>query len=198
MTGERCLLVASNNLHKVEEFRRILTPLGFAVVTPAELGVAIDVEETGTTFEENALLKARAFHDASGIAAVADDSGLVVDALGGQPGVFSARYGGPGLDDQGRVDLLLRNLEGVPLAVRAARFVSAIALVADRGEWVFDGVVEGEIAMEPRGKNGFGYDPVFIYPPFGMTFGEAESSAKDRVSHRGRALRALADFLSKR
>lgn len=191
------LLAASNNPHKLVEFRRILDPLGIRTVTPRDLGISVEVEETGTTFRENALIKATAFSEQSGLPALADDSGLVVDALGGEPGVYSARYGGPGLTDADRTNLVLERMQGVPDQDRSCRFVAAVALVAPGTDsMVFEGDVEGVVGRQPQGPNGFGYDPIFIYPPFGLTFGQAEAAAKDRVSHRARALAALAHALS--
>jgi XTP/dITP diphosphohydrolase len=172
--AEGRILVASNNEHKVEEFRRILGPLGFEVVTPSSLGLAVQVDETGDTFAENAMLKAEAFLDASGMTAVADDSGLVVDALGGEPGVYSARYGGPGLDDGDRYRLVLERMAAVSGPHRS---------------------VDGLIPREARGGNGFGYDPIFYFPHAGRTFGEMEAAEKDAVSHRSVALRRLASAL---
>lgn len=190
------LLVASNNAHKLIEFSRILEPLGIETVSPDSLGLRVEVEETGDTFAQNALLKAQAFAAASGMGSAADDSGIVVDALGGEPGVYSARFGGPGLTDEDRTSLLLERMQGVPDRERSARFVSAIALVVPGHEpVVFHGQVEGVIAREARGTHGFGYDPVFYYPAFESTFGEAGPARKDSVSHRARALAALAGFL---
>lgn len=189
--------VATNNRHKLIEFRRILTPLGVEVIAPADLGLSLEVEETGTTFAENALLKARAFSSAAGLPAIADDSGLVVDALGGEPGVYSARYGGPGLDDAGRTQLLLRKMATIPSSDRSARFVSAVALVTPGGESrTWEGKVEGRIAPKAAGTGGFGYDPIFFYPPLNATFGEISGEEKDRVSHRARALAQLAEYLA--
>ncbi|HZU14178.1 MAG TPA: RdgB/HAM1 family non-canonical purine NTP pyrophosphatase [Chloroflexota bacterium] len=192
------LIAATNNPHKIREFRRILLPLGIEVITPDDLGLSVAVEETGTTFAENALLKARAFAAGSGLPALADDSGIVVDALGGEPGIYSARYGGPGLDDAARTNLLLSRLANTPPGARSARFVAAVALVQGSDERVFEGTVEGVIAPEARGHNGFGYDPVFYYPPFGHTFGEVAPERKDTVSHRARALNELARYLRNR
>jgi XTP/dITP diphosphohydrolase len=194
--AEGRILVASNNEHKVEEFRRILGPLGFEVVTPSSLGLAVQVDETGDTFAENAMLKAEAFLDASGMTAVADDSGLVVDALGGEPGVYSARYGGSGLDDGDRYRLLLERMAAVPAPHRTACFIASIALAAPSGARVaVEGSVHGLIAREARGGNGFGYDPIFYFPHAGRTFGEMEAAEKDAVSHRSVALRRLASAL---
>lgn len=191
------ILIASNNPHKLSEFRRILLPLGLEPVRPAELGIELEVDETGSTFAENAALKAEAFSRVARLPALADDSGLVVDALGGEPGVLSARYGGPGLSDADRVQLLLRRMQDVPDNQRTARFVAAIAL-ARPGDQTFavQELVDGQITRAPRGHRGFGYDPVFLYPPFGRTFAEVEPEEKDRVSHRGKAMRRMARVLA--
>jgi XTP/dITP diphosphohydrolase len=192
------VLCASNNRKKVEELRSILGGLtGARVLTPRELDIELEVEETGSTFAENAIIKADAFARVAGTCiVVADDSGLVVDALGGEPGIYSARYAGPGASDEDRSALVLARLEGVPSEQRTARFVCAIA-VAGGGlpTAVREGVVEGEIAREPRGSGGFGYDPIFCYPPLGRTFGELDGETKARVSHRGRALRLAAPLI---
>jgi XTP/dITP diphosphohydrolase len=191
------LLVATSNPHKLAEFRRILEPLGLSIVSPVEAGVELEVEETGNTFAENAVLKARAYSEASAMAAVADDSGIVVDALGGEPGVYSARFGGPGLTDAERTALLVERMKDVPEERRSARFLAAVALaVPGREPLVFKGEVEGKVTTGPRGSHGFGYDPVFYYPPFGMTFAEVDSERKDAVSHRARALQALVRCLT--
>ena len=149
----------------------------------------MDVEETGTTFEENALLKAKAVMEASGMAAIADDSGLMVDALNGEPGVYSARYGGKD-SDAARTAYLLENMAQVPEEERTARFVSAIACALPDGRVVTSrGTCEGRILFETRGDNGFGYDPVFYVPEIGMTFAEADGERKNAISHRGNALK---------
>jgi len=190
--GAKTLLLASNNEHKLQELERILGPAGFRVISPHQAGVQVLVDETGATFAENAALKARAFASASGLAAIADDSGLVVDALDGEPGVYSARYGGPGLDDRQRLGLVLARMAGVPDERRTARFISAICLAGkDGSELMAEGRVEGVITREPRGAGGFGYDPIFFCPQLGKTFGEASAAEKDAVSHRARALAAL-------
>jgi XTP/dITP diphosphohydrolase len=185
----RRVLLGSNNGAKLRELCAILTPYGFDVVSPADVGLSLEIEESGRTFAENAVLKANAFHRASGLVTLADDSGLIVDALHGEPGVYSARYGGPGLDDAVRTALVLERLRGVPDAERTARFVTAIAVV---GAWpeprIFEGSVEGRIVTEPRGGGGFGYDPIFFYEPFDATFAELTAQQKDAVSHRGEAL----------
>lgn len=152
--------------------------------------------ETGDTLAENALIKARAAFAQTGVTAIADDTGLEVDALGGLPGVRSARFAGPGADYAANLRLLLERLAEVADPLRTARFRCVVALVDDGREATFEGTVEGLITRAPRGFNGFGYDPVFFCPEIGKTFAEAEPEEKHRVSHRGRALRALANFLS--
>lgn len=185
------LVLASKNVHKLAEMQAILGQLGLEVVLESDVGVDVDVEETGTTFEENALLKARAVMEASHMAAIADDSGLMVDALDGAPGVYSARYGGLN-SDEARTALLLENLKDVPQEQRTARFVSAIACVLPDGRVVTaSGTCEGLTLFEPRGSSGFGYDPVFYVPQLGMTFAQADGDAKNAVSHRGNALKAF-------
>ena len=154
-------------------------------------------EETGQTYAENALVKARTAARLTGALALGDDSGLEVDALRGAPGLHTARFGGPGLTDRGRWELLLERLRDVPPDRRTARFRCVIALAGPaRGEQVVEGVVEGVIAAAPRGSGGFGYDPVFFYPPLGRTFGEISDDDKQRVSHRGKALAAARRLLS--
>lgn len=182
------LVLASKNQHKLVEMQTILGQLGLEVVLEQDVGVDVDVEETGTTFLENALLKAEAVCAASGMAAIADDSGLVVDALDGAPGVYSARYGGKHSDAE-RTALLLENMAQVPEEKRTARFVSAIACALPDGRVVTaQGSCEGVILFETRGNNGFGYDPIFYVPQLGKTFAEADSSEKNALSHRGKAL----------
>lgn len=190
------LLIATNNAHKVAEFRRLLAGADADLVTPLEAGVALDVPETGATFAENARIKARAFRDASGLPSLADDSGVAVDALGGRPGVRSARYGGDGLDDAGRVRLLLSEMEGVPEDERACRFHAVLAFAAPDGrEETAEGVCEGRLARAPSGVNGFGYDPVFYLPQFGRTMAELAPEEKDAASHRGQAARRMLPLL---
>jgi XTP/dITP diphosphohydrolase len=194
------LLVATRNSGKVREFARLLSDIDFDVVGLDDLGIDLEVEETGSTFEENALLKARAYAEASGELTLADDSGLEVKALDGDPGVKSARYGGEGLDDEGRVQLLLKNLESVRGWNRQARFVAVLALVGDQvpgGESTTEGVVDGAIIHEPVGENGFGYDPVFWLASHAKTTAQLSGEDKDEVSHRGNALRQLLPVLEK-
>lgn len=191
------LIAATNNAHKVVEFKRILEPLGFAVLSQREAGIRIEAEETGTTFEENAYLKAKAVYDAAGLPTVADDSGIAVDALDGAPGVYSARYGGEGLDDVGRYEKLLHEMENVPEEERTARFVCAISLILSPDEvYAFKGVCEGKIGYGPRGGNGFGYDPIFMVGD--KSTAELSPEEKDRISHRGQALREMEQMLSAR
>ena len=190
------LLLASQNPGKLAEMMQLVKGLPFRVVGPREIGIHDAPEESGTTFLENAILKARHYARRSGLLAVADDSGLAVDALDGGPGLYSSRFGGEGASDAERNRLLLEKLKGVPREERGARFTSAVA-AARGGEVLFSAQesVEGRIAEEPRGTNGFGYDPLFFYPPFGCTFGEAPPAEKDRVSHRGRSFARLRAFL---
>ncbi len=185
--------MATHNRHKVRELQRILAPLGIEVAT-AELP---EVEETGTTFEENAEIKARSACRATGLPSVADDSGIVVDALGGAPGVYSARYAGPDATDEERNRKLLEELRGVPDEKRTARFVSAVCCAFPDGEAItVTGVCEGRVAYLPSGSGGFGYDPIFLVGK--KTYAELTPSEKDAVSHRGKALRLLAARLQER
>ena len=192
------VVLASHNPHKLVEIREILQPLGIDVVLESELGVAVEVEETGTTFAENAYLKAKAVMEATGLPALADDSGIAVKALGGAPGIYSARYGGdPTLDDWGRLQLLLQNTAQVPDGQRQAKFVAAIALVYPDGRQIaVQGEVHGELLRQPVGEGGFGYDPIFYYPPAGKSFAQLTAEEKNQVSHRARALRSLVEKLS--
>ena len=188
-------VLASQNPGKLREMRGILSGLGVEVVLPSELGLHVDVEETGTTFAENALLKARAVAQASGLAAIADDSGLCVDALNGAPGVYTARYGGPGLDDAGRCRLLLRNMHG--LSPRTCHFESAIACVFPDGTVLTAaGRCDGTVAYAPMGTDGFGYDPIFFVPRLKKTFAQLTAEEKNEISHRGQALRAFQETLT--
>ena len=191
------VLCASNNRKKVRELTSILQRVsGAVVVTPADLGIRLEVEEIGSSFAENATLKAETFLRASGELTVADDSGLVVDALRGAPGVYSARYGGAGRSDDDRNELVLANLHDVPDEARTARFVCAIAVAVHGTETkIFEGTVEGAITRHAIGGYGFGYDPIFYYAPFERTFGQVDADLKATVSHRGNALRQAAPYL---
>ena len=183
------LVLARKNAKKLVEMQEILSHLGVEVCLQSEVGVDVDVEETGTTFEENSLLKAKAVMEASGLPAIADDSGLCVDALNGAPGVYSARYGGEGLDDVGRYRLLLENMRGMP---RAARFVSVITCCFPNGDVLTSrGECPGTIAFAPQGEGGFGYDPIFFIPPLKKTFAQLTADEKNSISHRGKALEAF-------
>lgn len=188
-------VLASKNKGKLREMREILSALGCEVISEADAGVDVDVEETGTTFEENSALKATAVREASGLAAIADDSGLVVDALGGAPGVYSARFGGLGTDEA-RTQLLLEKLADVPDDKRTARFVSVITCAMPDGTILTArGECEGVITREEKGANGFGYDPVFLYEPDGLTFAELSGERKNEISHRARAMARFAEKL---
>ena len=194
------LVLASKNAHKLVEMKDILSQLGVEVVLESEAGVDVDVEETGATFAENAMLKAKAICAASGLPAIADDSGLCVDALNGGPGVYSARYGGEELDDRGRYTLLLQNMRGQ--TTRAAHFACAIACAFPNGdELTAEGRCDGTIAFAPMGTEGFGYDPVFFVPELRKTFAQMDGAEKASISHRGKALQAfckeLATYLGK-
>ena len=191
------VVLASHNKHKLVEIDAILSKLGIELILQSELGVDIDVEETGTTFEENSFLKAEAVMKATGLPALADDSGIAVDALNGEPGIYSARYGfDDTLDDWGRLQLLLKNTENVPDGQRQAKFVCVITMVTPDGQTVqARGEIHGELLRQPRGENGFGYDPIFYYPPAGMTTAEMPPEEKNKVSHRAVALRVMYDKL---
>ena len=191
------IVLASKNKHKLVEISRITEKFGFELVLQSELGVDIDVEETGTTFEDNSFLKAEAVMNATGLPALADDSGIAVDALNGEPGIYSARYGfDESLDDWGRLLLLLKNTEHVPDGQRQAQFVCVITMVTPDGQVIqARGEIHGELLRAPVGENGFGYDPIFYYPPAGMTTAEMPSEEKNAVSHRGNALKVLYEKL---
>ena len=187
-------VLATHNPGKLREMGEILKDFGIEVVSPRDLGITVDVEETGATFAENAMLKAKAICQAAGLPAIADDSGLCVDALNGAPGVYSARYGGEGLDDRGRYMLLLSSLRGAP--TRAAHFACAVACAFPNGDTLTaEGRCDGSIAYAPLGDGGFGYDPVFLLPGTGKTFGQLTQEEKSAVSHRGRALREFSEKL---
>jgi len=190
------LILATLNRAKGRELLELLGDLPYDVRLLADTPGASLPEETGTTYQENALIKARAGMLATGAMALGDDSGIEVDALDGGPGLHSARWGGPGLDDEGRNALLLERLRGVPTERRTARYRCVIALVEPSGrERLVEGTVEGRITEAPDGTGGFGYDPLFFYPPFGCTFGISSAADKHRVSHRGVAARAARALL---
>ena len=191
-------VLASKNRHKLQEMSAILERYGIELKLQSEMNVDIDVEETGTTFEENAFLKAEAVMQATGLPAIADDSGLEVDALGGEPGIYSARYGGDACaNDVERYEFLLHNLEDVPEEQRTGRFVCVIAAVYPDGRRISAyGCCEGVITREPSGEGGFGYDPVFYVPGDGCTFSEMSAERKNEISHRANALRVFQEKLS--
>ena len=187
-------VLATHNPGKLKEMGAILARFGVEVVSPKDLGLTVDVEETGATFAENAMLKAKAICAAAKLPAIADDSGLCVDALNGGPGVYSARYGGEGLDDKGRYMLLLNNMRGQ--TTRAAHFTCSIACAFPNGDTLTaEGRCDGSIAFAPMGEGGFGYDPVFFVPEKAKTFGQLTAEEKSTISHRGKALKSFAEKL---
>ncbi len=191
-----CLIVATKNKGKLQEFKQIFERLPFDVISMTDAGIDDDIDETGNTFEENALIKAREVCKVSGKAVIADDSGLEVDALGGAPGIYSARYAGCNATDQDRNAKLLDALKDVPEEKRTARFVCAAAIVLPDGRnLAVRGTCEGRIAFEPSGCNGFGYDPLFYVPEFGLTIAQMDADMKNRISHRGKALRKMMEHL---
>lgn len=196
------LLIATNNQHKIKEYQQIFADIPFEVTTPRQEGLTLDPEETGLSFAENALIKARAFAKASGLLTLADDSGLEVDALNKAPGIYSARYGGTDKEaHQKRYQLVLEKLQALnaPDEARTARFKCAIAIVSPQGQAeVVEGTVEGQIASAPVGSNGFGYDPIFFLAEFGKTMAQLEDAEKHAISHRGRAAQAAIPVLKQR
>ncbi len=191
------VVLASKNKHKLVEISKITEKFGFELVLQSELGIDLDVEENGTTFEENSYIKAEAVMKATGLPALADDSGIAVDALNGDPGIYSARYGfDDSLDDWGRLELLLKNMEQVPDGQRQAKFVCVITMVTPEGRTIqARGEIHGELLREARGENGFGYDPIFYYPPMGCTTAEMPAEEKNKVSHRANALNVFYEKL---
>lgn len=188
------IIVATKNKGKIKEIKKILGD--HKVISQGEAGIDIDVEENGSTFAENAMIKAEAIASQVDCAVIADDSGIEVDALNGAPGIYSARYCGENATDEDRVNKLLEEIKDAP--ERSAQFTCALALILPDGErHIFNGVVRGTLAFEPEGANGFGYDPIFIPDGYDTTFGVLDSAIKDEISHRARALRALADFINK-
>ena len=192
------LFLATNNKNKIREIRNKFSSLGgLRIITPEEKGVDLEVAEDGATFRENALLKARAFARHTGLPSLADDSGLEIDALGGEPGVYSARYAGDGASDLDRNLLILEKMKGIPDERRGARFVCVIAIAfPDGGEHAAMGTCEGRIATELRGDGGFGYDPIFLLPG-GSSMAEIPLEEKNRISHRARALDVAAELLGR-
>ena len=191
------VVLASKNKHKLVEIKQITDQFDMELILQSELGVDIDVDETGTTFEENSFIKAEAVMKATGLPALADDSGICVDALNGEPGIYSARYGfDESLDDWGRLELLLKNTEAVPDGQRQAQFVAVITMVTPEGQVIqARGEIHGELLRAPVGQNGFGYDPIFYYPPYGKSTAEMSPEEKNQVSHRANALKVFYDKL---
>lgn len=189
------LIIASNNKGKIREYKALLEPFGYDVLSQSEAGINLEAEETGTTFAQNSAIKARAIFDMCKCAVLADDSGLVIEALNGEPGVYSARYGG--LDsDRERTALVLEKMKDVPEDKRKAYFACAIHFIKENGEEIsVEGRVYGKIGHEPVGENGFGYDPIFMYD--GKSFAQHTAEFKNSVSHRGNALKKLIDELKK-
>lgn len=187
------VVLASKNKHKLEEISEITKHFNMELVLESDLGIDIDVEETGSTFEENSFLKANAVMRATGLPALADDSGIAVDALNGEPGIYSARYGfDDSLDDWGRLQLLLKNTENVPDEKRQAQFICVITLITpDEKVIQARGEVHGMLLRAPAGEGGFGYDPIFYYPPFGKSLAQVSVEEKNQVSHRANALKEL-------
>lgn len=184
------IVLASKNQHKLEEISRITEKFGFELVLQSDLGLDLDVDENGSTFEENSFIKANAVMKATGLPALADDSGIMVDALNGEPGIYSARYGfDESLDDRGRLELLLKNARHIPDGQRQAKFVCVITFVTPQGQMIqARGEFHGELLREPQGENGFGYDPIFYYPPLEKSAAELTAEEKNGVSHRAKAL----------
>ena len=192
------LLIATHNLGKLREYRDLLADLSLDVVNLDEADINFDVEETGTTFAENAILKARTYAEAAGLWTWADDSGLEVDALDGRPGIYSARYAGPGASDEDRYRKLIADLQQEPDKPRSARFRCVVALATPDGRVeTAAGAIEGLIIDSPRGDHGFGYDPVFFIPEYGATMAELPAEVKNRISHRGIASVLAKELLSR-
>lgn len=193
----KTLLIATSNAGKVAELAAMLAELECRVIGFADLPeIPPSIEETGQTFAENALLKAEHYHRLTGLTALADDSGLEVDALGGRPGVYSARYGSEGLSSADQIELLLKEMKGIPDRQRSARFVCSIALIGNELKRIFEGQCEGFIAHLPSGDNGFGYDPIFVDQELGRSFAELTREEKAARSHRGKALSQAREFLA--
>ena len=187
------IMIATSNAHKVEEFREMLEPLGIQVRSLLDLEEKVEIEETGTTFAENAMIKALSVHERLGVPVISDDSGLEVDAMNKAPGVYSARFLGYDTPYEEKNQYIMDQVKG---KTRTARYVCAIAYVEEDGAGhVFTGVVEGEIADHARGEKGFGYDPIFYYPPYGATLAEVSEEKKNAISHRGRALAQLIAYM---
>ena len=189
------IILATNNANKVKEMKEKLEKYNINVLSQKEAGFDIEIEETGTTFEENAMLKAEAINKLSGKPAIADDSGLEIDYLNGEPGVYSHRYAGENATDEDRINKILSLLKDVEDKKRTARFKTALCYIDEKGEkHIFEGVAEGKIGFIPKGNNGFGYDPIFISET-GKTFAELTREEKNKISHRGRAIAKFIEFI---
>ncbi len=197
-SGPRRLLLATTNPHKIEEFRAILAGLPYGLVSPNDIGLPLEVEETGATFAENAMLKATAWADAADMLTLAEDSGLEIDALDGEPGIYSARWAGEDVSYEERFRILLGRLADVPAERRTARYRAAIAIARSAPVGVlglFEGTLEGQIAFAPAGSGGFGYDPIFFVPEQQRTVGQMSAEGKHLISHRARAAAAARELL---
>jgi XTP/dITP diphosphohydrolase len=192
------LIAATKNKGKIKEIMEILDGLPYEVISMEQAGISDDIEENGSTFEENALIKARALHKITGQMVMADDSGLEVDHLGGAPGIYSSRFAGEGATDEDKNKKLLSLLEGVPLEKRTARFVCVIAVIFPNGKhFTVRGTCEGFIGFKAEGSNGFGYDPLFFMSEYNMTTAQMSSEQKHKISHRGKALRLMVEELKR-
>ena len=192
---EKVIIIASNNKNKISEMKEKLKPFNIDVISQKEAGIEIEVEETGTTFEENSILKAEAIFKLTNKPVIADDSGLEIDALNGEPGVYSHRYAGDNATDEDRINKILDLIKDVPEDERTARFKCVICYIDNEGnKHIFEGISEGKIGFNTNGNNGFGYDPIFIYD--GRTFAEMTKEEKNQVSHRGRAVSKFIDYIS--
>ena len=192
------ILVATRNKSKMAELVELLRPLRVTLVSLDDLSIGEEIEETGETFKENAILKAEGYGQLGGLITIADDSGIEVDALGGAPGIYSARYGGEGLTDLDRNNLLLKNVEKVPEQELTARFRCVVALWIPEDKTVtFEGKIEGMLIRVSSGNNGFGYDPIFFYEPMNKTLADIGPEEKEKISHRGFAVRMAREYLSK-
>ena len=190
------IILASNNTNKLKEMRDKLSKYNMNVISQKEAGYDLDIEETGTTFEENATIKATEIYNLSKMPVIADDSGLIIDSLDGAPGVYSHRFAGPNATDEDRINKALTLLKDVPDNKRTARFKCVICYIDEIGKkHIFEGTAEGKIALEPRGNNGFGYDPIFICEN-NKTFAELTGEEKNKISHRGRAIEKFVDYLN--
>ena len=193
------IVVATSNANKIIEIKDVLKDSGYEIISMHEAGIEADIEETGSTFEENALTKARFIAKVTGETAIADDSGLEIDFLDRQPGILSARYGGEETPYSIKNNMILEKLNGVPFEQRKARYICSMAVVMKNGEeYVVTRTLEGYIGFEAKGDNGFGYDPIFYLPEYDKTVAEIDLSLKNRISHRGKALTDLADILKKK